>query len=163
MQGLINPGPRHQAKGMRLVREEGRDSGVQDVAANKCKERKTCLHSCLGPDSGMPVLKPGLWRTEEEPSFLRASCQVYSQSQTEPSVTGQQEGHWNSPFPWLPWSEATGPPSHQSRGSFLCFLGTGSGTGRPLLCAAISLLSTLAHMQWAWAGVADSEFCEVVL
>lgn len=111
MQGLVNPGPRHQAKGVRLARKKGGGSGVQDAAANKCKERKKQVFAFRpGPDSGMPVPKPGLWRTEEEPGFLRASCQVCSQSQTELSVTGQHEGHWNSPFLWLPWSEATGLP-----------------------------------------------------
>lgn len=165
MQGLINTGPRHQAKGMRLVREEGRDSGVQDVAANKCKERKTCLHSCLGPDSGMPVLKPGCGaqRRSRASSGHPARCTLRAKLSRQSLANRRDTGIPH--FPGFPGQKQLAPPPIRVEALSFASWGLGRGRGGPcsvqpsvfcphsLTCSGLGQeLQTRSSVRWSCEG-----------
>lgn len=129
MQGLINSGPRQPGQGVRVVRlgagVQG-GSGVQDVAANKFKEREPRANMRAGPRLGVPVSKLQLWlarRRGRASSGPAARCGHWAKLSCK--VTGRYEGPWDPPFSGFPGLKRLACPSWQRRGSFLCLRGSG--------------------------------------
>ena len=125
---------------------------MQDVAANKFQEREPCVN--IRPRLGDACFKAvAVVSTEEEaPASSGPSARCGHRAKPSCKVTRRYEGPWNSPFSWLPWSEATGLPLPAEKRLFPLPSGVGGGP-----CFELPpVLSYPRSHERAQAGSADS-------